>query len=1325
MATVRIVLEAGQSNAAPTGEIQSWESLYPYLAIRNPTADPEKAPVVFQGAYGDLFPVTGSFPGGWVADASGAETTGQMQLANCTGQAIQLIRKAIFYNPSAAHLTYDNYATEYPGKFRLRDATQYPSKIETTLFSQVGDAASVATLNSISSGTFTTNANHGFAVDDYVTFGTINPAGVDGGVVFGDRTYQVASVLSGTTFALKEWPSGVTVTGGTGASLNIIVAKVFPFEITRTRTGSQHTAVPVGLISRTAGFPYVLTVDPPLLPPPEPGEVFEHEHVLLQDAATAASPMRLNHQYGGFVDAGSVFDVSKNCAVNIGYEDRGTGAPATYRLSTRETLVRPGMAMRLALNPTYIYREGISYSTSAGSATLTAGADTTDLQVGQRIYWTDNFGGSGSSSGISSGYYYVKTKVSETEIEISATPGGSVVAATTGTTFTNRIANALPTNLDTLFLYVTRIVDDATELTYSLGSSLVVASSNVFDTQGVNHLLVEGEKVRVTGTGTAPTGLTYGSTYYVKQGANPDEFKLTKALRQRYAVAVASPNFTSLYEEDFYVGQPVYMSEDGDDVPGGFTPGATYYVASVIIPPLASGVATITLSDTVGGAPINVSSLPVNALAATGGDPIAVTASSGSGSITFTRLDGRVSFYVSDSPGGPELTNLEGETINSRGLVIDRTESFSGYLNGTQIRCVSGTAANVGKSVPLKHTEFDPSGGLQIAQIHIASSWPSAPQAGDKFVIEPPPVNGEAVPFDQWCKLLPWSPFEGRHGGRDAIRSVTFASVNGESFATAGGPVYRNASVRFYSTGILPNGIEPGKTYYVTDSDEDSNTFYYSETYGGSRVAQAVDETQTGSHYMVVVDGWDRINPFPPGFNYAGQQVIPSAYQVDRGASIYPFNRISSGTTVTLRMALHYGEPVLHVNLGFGSTSIGHKEIGVRTEKGFSWWDPKRQTSWAKGEPDGCFARMQAILAGVKRALDEQGDTGRVEMISWLQGEEDGLFSDLAADYAANLKRLKTDLRQAVVDAGLYSGKPEQIPFIHPKIKLSKGAWPYGETINAAIVQVADDDVYSRYVEVEDLPMMSDLDPNNDDKYHFAGSSYDTLGKRIFAAWEDLQATSGYTELQVCNLALANLGEPATITSISPPDGSREAALCAQFFAFARDQLLEKHAWDFALRSKTLTVRAESPRVDWKYAYDYPSDVVSVLAVVRSDVDYNYKTMGTTGQQPYSVELDANGKRMLLTDQQNALLLYVAKVEDSTKWSSLFVRALSWQLAAHLAGPVLKGEEGMKMVGMCEQMAERTFRQATKHDSDHKRDVDVNDHVPVWQRHRSNRGYRF
>ena len=36
MATVRILLEAGQENALAVGDIQGWEALYDFYALRNP-----------------------------------------------------------------------------------------------------------------------------------------------------------------------------------------------------------------------------------------------------------------------------------------------------------------------------------------------------------------------------------------------------------------------------------------------------------------------------------------------------------------------------------------------------------------------------------------------------------------------------------------------------------------------------------------------------------------------------------------------------------------------------------------------------------------------------------------------------------------------------------------------------------------------------------------------------------------------------------------------------------------------------------------------------------------------------------------------------------------------------------------------------------------------------------------------------------------------------------------------------------------------------------------------------------------------------------------
>lgn len=56
----------------------------------------------------------------------------------------------------------------------------------------------------------------------------------------------------------------------------------------------------------------------------------------------------------------------------------------------------------------------------------------------------------------------------------------------------------------------------------------------------------------------------------------------------------------------------------------------------------------------------------------------------------------------------------------------------------------------------------------------------------------------------------------------------------------------------------------------------------------------------------------------------------------------------------------------------------------------------------------------------------------------------------------------------------------------------------------------------------------------------------------------------GLTAVQVCNLALAKIGSPAMVTSISPTDGSTESQYCALFFSQCFGILLGKHAWSFA-----------------------------------------------------------------------------------------------------------------------------------------------------------------
>ena len=60
------------------------------------------------------------------------------------------------------------------------------------------------------------------------------------------------------------------------------------------------------------------------------------------------------------------------------------------------------------------------------------------------------------------------------------------------------------------------------------------------------------------------------------------------------------------------------------------------------------------------------------------------------------------------------------------------------------------------------------------------------------------------------------------------------------------------------------------------------------------------------------------------------------------------------------------------------------------------------------------------------------------------------------------------------------------------------------------------------------------------------------------------------SEVDICNLALAHLGDSATVASINPPEGSAQAEMCQRFYPIARDSLLEMHNWGFATRRKAL-----------------------------------------------------------------------------------------------------------------------------------------------------------
>lgn len=187
------------------------------------------------------------------------------------------------------------------------------------------------------------------------------------------------------------------------------------------------------------------------------------------------------------------------------------------------------------------------------------------------------------------------------------------------------------------------------------------------------------------------------------------------------------------------------------------------------------------------------------------------------------------------------------------------------------------------------------------------------------------------------------------------------------------------------------------------------------------------------------------------------------------------------------------------------------------------------------------------------------------------------------------------------------------------------------------------------------------------------------------------------SEVDICNLALGHLGDRATVSSIDPPEGSAQAEHCARFYPVARDALLAMHAWAFATkRIAVAAVTAENP--EWDYAYAEPANLLKILAVLPADSTDDSEAAGQYLSQPYALE-----SGLILTDQAGAIVRYTERVTDPTRFTPLFTDALAYMLASYLAGPIIKGKEGIAVGQSHRAMAMAMASAASGLDANHRR----------------------
>lgn len=171
------------------------------------------------------------------------------------------------------------------------------------------------------------------------------------------------------------------------------------------------------------------------------------------------------------------------------------------------------------------------------------------------------------------------------------------------------------------------------------------------------------------------------------------------------------------------------------------------------------------------------------------------------------------------------------------------------------------------------------------------------------------------------------------------------------------------------------------------------------------------------------------------------------------------------------------------------------------------------------------------------------------------------------------------------------------------------------------------------------------------------------------------------SKVTICNMAVSHVGADAVITSIDPPDGSQEAGHCARFYDQARTELLEPGSWTFSKKRATLATVTNDSDV-WLYAYAKPSDALRLLRIPHEAAIFTFNEIDDVAivqtDEGIGAAFEVEGD-VIYTDEPEAKIFYISDVTDTTKFSPSFITALSYRLAAYIAGPVVKGSEGIKL----------------------------------------------
>lgn len=152
------------------------------------------------------------------------------------------------------------------------------------------------------------------------------------------------------------------------------------------------------------------------------------------------------------------------------------------------------------------------------------------------------------------------------------------------------------------------------------------------------------------------------------------------------------------------------------------------------------------------------------------------------------------------------------------------------------------------------------------------------------------------------------------------------------------------------------------------------------------------------------------------------------------------------------------------------------------------------------------------------------------------------------------------------------------------------------------------------------------------------------------------------SQVDICNLALRHVaGKPITAITDTTP----EAIICSAAWYPALKETLRSNNWSFAKCIEALTLLTSYTPLSWEYAYSQPVNAAAVWKI------YSEGTVDKSKGDKFDKEYDKTGNQVVIvTDTEDAYCEYTFFITDTTLFTSDFVTAFSYRLAAEIAVPL-------------------------------------------------------